>query len=105
MYAIISAGGRQYRVEPGAVLSMNRLAGEPGETVTVADSVLLVGNDGDVTVGTPVVAGATVDFEILEHLRGPKLIVFKMKRRKHCRRKQGHRQELTRVTVKDIKLA
>ena len=102
MYAIISASGKQYKVEPGTVFETDRMQGEPGETVVLEDKVLMLNNDGDVTVGDPVVAGAKVELEINEHLRGKKVIVFKMKRRKRYRRKQGHRQELTRVTVKDI---
>lgn len=102
MYAIIRACGKQYRIEPGAVLDMDRLSGEPGQTVVLDDAVLLVNQDGTVTVGRPTVPGASVTLEIAEHLRGKKIVVFKMKRRKRFRRKHGHRQELTRVTVKDI---
>lgn len=104
MYAIIRACGKQYRVEPGAVLELDRLAGEPGQTVVLENAVLLVSSDGAVTVGSPTVPGATVSLEIAAHLRGKKIVVFKMKRRKRYRRKHGHRQELTRVTVKDIVL-
>ncbi len=105
MYAIIRTCGKQYRVEPGMVLELDRLAGEPGQTVVLEDAVLLVNQDGAVTVGRPTIPGARVALEIAEHRRGRKLIVFKMKRRKRYRRKQGHRQELTRVTVKEIVLA
>ena len=105
MYAIIRACGKQYRVEPGAVLDLDRLTGEPGQTVVLDDAVLLVNQDGAVTVGSPTVPGAKVSLEIADHLRGDKIVVFKMKRRKRYRRKHGHRQELTRVTVKDITLS
>ncbi|MCK5803397.1 MAG: 50S ribosomal protein L21 [Lentisphaeria bacterium] len=105
MYAIIKAGGRQYKVEPGTVFEMNRLAIDEGETLMLDDSVLMVSKDDELTVGTPLVEGAKVELEVNEHFRGKKLIVFKMKRRKSYRRKNGHRQELTRVTVKDITLA
>jgi len=105
MYAIIKACGKQYRVEPGMVLDLDRLPGDPGQTVVLDDAVLLVSQDGAVTVGRPTVPGAKVSLEIGSHLRGGKIVVFKMKRRKRYRRKQGHRQELTRVTVKDIVLA
>jgi large subunit ribosomal protein L21 len=105
MYAIIRACGKQYRVEPGAVLDLDRLTGEPGQTVVLEDAVLLVNQDGAVTIGRPTVPGVKVSLEIGEHLRGKKIVVFKMKRRKRYRRKHGHRQELTRVTVKDIVLA
>ena len=105
MYAILKACGRQYKIEPGTVLTLDRLPSDPGEILVLEDAVLLVSNDGTVTVGTPTVAGAKVELEVNEHLRGKKLVVFKMKRRKRYRRKKGHRQELTRVTVKDIILA
>ena len=105
MYAIIKTGGKQYRVEPGTVLEIDRLAGNPGETITLAESVLMVSTDAGLTVGTPVVGDASVQLEILEHLRDDKIIVFKMKRRKRNRRKHGHRQALTRVRVKEIKVA
>ncbi len=104
MYAVIRASGRQYKVEPGTVLEMDRLAGNPGETVTLEDAVLLVSNDGNLQVGNPALAGAKVELEILSHLRGDKIVAFKMKRRKRSRVKKGHRQELTKVTVRDIKL-
>ena len=103
MYALIKASGRQYKIEPGSDLEFNRIADKnPGDTVVLTDSVLLL-NDGNETIfGTPAVAGATVTLEVKEHIRGPKLIVFKMKRRKRYRLKKGHRQELTKVEVKDI---
>jgi len=105
MYAIIRACGKQYRVEPGMVLDLDRLQGEPGQTVVLDDAVLLVSQESGVTVGQPTVPGAKVSLEIGDHRRAAKIVVFKMKRRKRYRRKQGHRQELTRVTVKDIVLA
>ena len=104
MYAVIKASGRQYRIEPGMVLELNRVPGSPGDTLTLDENVLMVSTDAGVQVGTPLIEGASVDLEIMEHFRGKKVIVFKMKRRKRCRCKQGHRQELTRVTVRDIKL-
>ena len=103
MYAIIRTCGRQYRIEPDAVLELDRLPGEPGDIVSLDDGVLLVNTGDELKVGTPVVEGAGVDLEILEHFRGRKLVVFKMKRRKSYRRKHGHRQELTRVAVKEIR--
>ncbi len=104
MYAIVQASGKQYKLTPGDTFDMNRLQGEPGDTVTL-EEVLMVNDNGDLQMGTPTVDGAKVDLEIVEHLRGKKLIVFKMKRRKRYRRKKGHRQDLTRVTVKDITFA
>jgi large subunit ribosomal protein L21 len=104
MYAIIKTSGNQYRVEPGTVFETNRLVGEAGEILTLADSVLMINDENGVKLGSPTVAGASVELEIVEHLRGKKVTVFKMKRRKRYRRKQGHRQELTKVLVKDIKV-
>jgi len=105
MYALIKTGGTQYRVEPGMTLEMDRLPGAVGDTVTLDESVLLLHSDDGLEVGTPVVKGAAVDLEILEHFRGRKIVVFKMKRRKRNRVKNGHRQTLTRVAVKDIRRA
>ncbi len=104
MYAIISTGGTQQRVETGTIFETDRLSGEPGDTITLEQNVLMLNDGGELKIGTPLVEGATVSLEIIEHFRGTKVIVFKMKRRKRCRRKHGHRQELTRVEVKDIKV-
>ncbi len=104
MYAIVSLQGHQFRVSPGMTFETNRMTAEPGETVTVEDSILLAKDDDGLKVGDPVLKGANLELEVIEHLRGKKVIVFKMKRRKRYRRKNGHRQELTRVKVKDITL-
>jgi len=104
MYAIIAFDGRQHRIEPGMLLDVNRLDAAPGQTITLKDCVLLAAGDDGVQVGAPVIAGAEVDIEVVEHFRGPKVVVFKMKRRKRYRRKQGHRQELTRVRVTAVRL-
>lgn len=104
MYAIIKTGGSQFKVEPGMEFELNRLAGEPGDVLTLDEDVLMLKSDSETHMGTPTVSGASVDLEIVDHLRGKKIVVFKMKRRKRSRRKQGHRQELTRVRVKDIRL-
>lgn len=101
MYAIVQTCGRQYKVEPGTVLELDRMEAEPGSVVNL-DNVLLVRDDSGLAIGKPVVAGAKVALEVLEHLRGEKITVFKMKRRKRYRRTQGHRQELTRVKVTGI---
>ena len=101
MYAMIQYSGKQYRVQQGDIVEFDRVHAEPGETVTV-ESVLLVADGENVKVGTPFVEGAKVTFEVKEHFRGPKLIVFKMKRRKRNRRKNGHRQEMTRCEIKAI---
>ncbi|HTX54986.1 MAG TPA: 50S ribosomal protein L21 [Candidatus Baltobacteraceae bacterium] len=101
MYAIIESGGKQYRVEPGAVLALERLAGEVGSQVSL-DRVLLVADGDNVRIGKPTVAGARVTSEIVAHERGEKIDVFKFKKRKKYRRKTGHRQELTRVRIAEI---
>ena len=103
MYALIKTSGKQYKVEVGTVLELDRIAAEVGSTIELNENVLMVGDGDKVTIGTPLVAGASVTLEVKEHMRGPKLIVFKMKRRKRYRVKKGHRQELTKVEVKDIK--
>ncbi len=103
MYAVLETGGKQYRVNAGDRLEIERLAVEAGQTHTF-DRVLLVNQDGNVTVGAPTVAAASVVADVVEHIRGPKLIAFKMKRRKGYRRKVGHRQELTVVQIKEIKV-
>jgi len=104
MYAIIKTSGKQYKVEVGTKFEIDRIEGEVGSVVDF-DEVLLTSDGDKCNVGAPVVAGAKVQAEITAHVRGPKLIVFKMKRRKRMRVKKGHRQELTRLTVKDIVLA
>lgn len=100
-YAIIAAGGTQLRVEPGRFYDINRLAAEADETVTI-DQVLMVEDGDDVTIGQPTVEGATVSGTVVSHLRGRKVIVYKMKPKKKTRKKRGHRQELTRVMIDSI---
>jgi large subunit ribosomal protein L21 len=97
-YAVIETGGKQYRVVEGDVLKIELLDAEAGSQVTF-DKVLALSNDSGLTVGTPTVAGASVKAEVVEHLRGPKLIAFKKRRRKNYARKVGHRQELTKVKI------
>ncbi|MEC8928469.1 MAG: 50S ribosomal protein L21 [Verrucomicrobiota bacterium] len=101
MYAVFETGGKQYRASAGDTLTVERLEAEAGKPVTF-DRVLLVNDAGKVTVGAPMVDQARVAADVVEHKRGPKLIVFKMKRRKGYRRKQGHRQEQTVVKITDI---
>lgn len=103
MYAVLATGGKQYRVAPGDKLEIEKLEIEPGQPVTF-DQVMLVNNDGQVTVGTPVVAGASIVADVLEQKRGEKLWSFKLRRRKGYRKKIGHRQSLTVVQVKEIKV-
>ena len=102
MYAVLETGSKQYRVVVGDTLKIERLDVAAGQPFTF-DRVLLVNNDGKVTVGSPTVAEATVVVDVVEHIRGDKKIAFKMKRRKGYHRTVGHRQELTVVKIKEIK--
>jgi large subunit ribosomal protein L21 len=101
MYAVLQTGGKQYRVEAGDLLEIELVAAEPGQPY-VFDQVLLVNNEGKVSVGSPTVAGAKVVADVVEHIRGEKKIAFKFRRRKGYHRTVGHRQELTVVKVKEI---
>lgn len=101
MYAVVETGGKQYRVAVGDKIEVERLEGEPGSEVTL-DRVLMVAGDGDVRVGTPVVEGAKVVASVEEQFKAKKITVFKFKAKKRYRRKQGHRQQLTRLTIKEI---
>ena len=100
MYAIISTGGKQLTVRSEEVVAVERLAGEVGSKITF-DKVLAIGEGAGLKVGAEA-ADAKVEAEIVEHFRGPKLIAFKMKRRKGYRRRKGHRQELTKVKITSI---
>jgi large subunit ribosomal protein L21 len=102
MYAVLETGGKQYRVSAGDTLEIERLAVEAGQPFTF-DRVLLVNNDGRVTIGAPTLAEASVIADVVEHRRGPKKVTFKMKRRKGYHKTIGHRQELTIVRIKEIK--
>ncbi|MCA0362924.1 MAG: 50S ribosomal protein L21 [Spirosomataceae bacterium] len=101
MYAIVEIAGQQFKVEKGRYIYTHRLAGETNAEL-VFDKVLLVDNDGNVSVGTPTVSGASVKGTILEHLKGEKVIVFKKKRRKSYQKQNGHRQALTKVQIDEI---
>lgn len=101
MYAIIESGGKQYRVEPGAVVALERISGEVGSQVEL-NRVLLVSDGTTVKVGKPTLSGAKVVSQIVAQTRGEKIDVFKFKRRKKYRRKTGHRQELTKVRIAEI---
>ncbi len=103
MYAVIETGGKQYRVAPGDTLEVERLAAEAGKPFTF-ERVLLVENDGKLSVGSPTVANASILAEVVGHLRGEKKVAFKLKRRKGYRKTIGHRQELTRVKITEIKV-
>ncbi len=101
MYAIVSIGGQQFKVEKDRKVYVNRLNAEEGASVEF-DQVLMVDNDGDVKVGAPVLEGAKVTAKVLAHLKGEKVIVFKKKRRKGYRKKNGHRQYLSQIQIENI---
>jgi large subunit ribosomal protein L21 len=101
MYAIVSINGVQTKVTPDAVLDVPRLAGEPGSRLTF-DQVLVLADGDRIAVGQPTVKGAKVTAEVVEHLRGDKVRVFKFKRRREYRRRRGHRDALTRIKVSAI---
>jgi large subunit ribosomal protein L21 len=101
MYAVVRSGGKQLRMSPGQVVRVEKLAGAVGDPVELSE-VLLVGGEGPAHVGTPLVEGARVVTTIAEQGRGPKITVFKFKRRKNYRRKQGHRQAYTALRVERI---
>ena len=100
MYAIIATGGKQYRVSEGDVIYIEKLDAQVDSTVSF--DVLLVGNDGDVKIGTPVVEGVKVEGKVVGQVRGEKIVVFKYKAKKNYRRKQGHRQPYTKVEITKI---
>ena len=101
MYAVVRTGGKQVRVTPGYAVRVEKLPGAVGESIEL-DQVLLVGGEGETRVGTPLVEGVKVVGTITDQGRGPKIIVFKMKRRKGYRRKMGHRQDYTEIRVDSI---
>ncbi len=101
MYVIVEIAGQQFKVEKERKVYVHRLPNEEGTEVTF-DKVLLVDNDGAITVGTPVVEGAKVSATVLSHLKGEKVIVFKKKRRKGYRKKNGHRQFFTQIQISEI---
>ena len=100
MYAIIATGGKQYRVSEGDVIYIEKIDAQVDSTVSF--DVLLVGNDGDVRSGTPIVEGAKVEGKVVGQVRGEKIVVFKYKSKKNYRRKQGHRQPYTKVEITKI---
>ncbi|MGF1649135.1 MAG: 50S ribosomal protein L21 [Hyphomicrobiaceae bacterium] len=104
MFAVIKTGGKQYRVQKGDVIEVERLAGDQGASLELTD-VLMVGEGGDVKVGAPLVDGAKVVAELVAQTRGPKVIAFKKRRRQNSRRKRGHRQDLTKLHITDITVA
>jgi large subunit ribosomal protein L21 len=103
-YAIVESSGQQFWLQPNRYYDIDRLAADVDSTVNL-ETVLLVNDGKAATLGQPYVAGATVELKVMAHRRGPKLIVYKMRPKKKTRRKNGHRQELTRVMVQSIKVA
>jgi large subunit ribosomal protein L21 len=103
MYAIVKINGVQTRVAPDATVEVPLLAGDPGSKITF-DQVLLVADGDKISVGQPSLKGASVTAEVVEHFRGPKLRIFKFKRRRDYRRRRGHRDERTRLRVTGITL-
>ena len=101
MFAVIKSGGKQYRVTPGQTIRLEKVAGEVGSKVKLSE-VLLVDNDGNISVGAPLVANASIEATVVEHDRSKKILVFKKKRKKQYRRTQGHRQDFTAVRIDKI---
>ena len=102
MFAVIRTGGKQYKVAPDDVIAVEKLAGEPGATIELGE-VLMVGDGAEVSTGAPLIAGASVSAELVEHRRADKIIVFKKKRRHNYRRKNGHRQHQTVLRITEIR--
>jgi large subunit ribosomal protein L21 len=103
MYAVIKTGGKQHKVSEGDVIAIEKINGDKGDAI-VFDQILMVEKDGDIRIGRPVVEGAKVTGEILTQTKGDKLIVFKMKKRKGFHKKNGHRQQLTSMRIKEISI-
>lgn len=101
MYAVIRTGGKQYRVAPGDTLTVEKLPGNVGDSVEFGE-VLMLSKDGSLAVGKPVLEGARVTARIVEHGRGEKLVVYKFRRRKNYRLRNGHRQSYTSVQIGDL---
>ncbi len=101
MEAIVKTGGKQLRVTPGDIVEVEKLAAEEGDTVTL-DQVIYAKDGDHIHIGKPVLENAAVKAKVLSQCRGKKIVVFKLKRRKNYRRKQGHRQDLTRLKIEEI---
>ena len=101
MYAVIKTGGKQYRVAAGEKIKVEQIAAEVGQEI-VFDQVLAVGNGSEIKVGTPLVSGATVTEKVVAHGRHDKVRIFKMRRRKHYQKRQGHRQNFTELEIASI---
>jgi large subunit ribosomal protein L21 len=101
MFAVIKTGGKQYRVAANDLIRVERIEGTPGEIVELGQ-VLMVGGESGIEVGAPLVSGATVAAEVVGHVRGDRIIIFKKRRRHHYRRRNGHRQDLTALRITEI---
>lgn len=101
MYAVIKTGGKQYRVSSGEKIKVEQLAADVGSQITI-DKVLMVSDGDKVSIGKPLVKGATVQATVVNHGRGDKVRIFKMRRRKHFKKQQGHRQNFTEIQVDQI---
>lgn len=102
MYAIVKAGGRQYKVTNGDIIKIDKIEGEAGKDVIFKDVLMIVDDNKNIEVGRPILANAKVACEIIKQAKGKKIIVFKSKKRKGYKKKMGHRQQLTEVKVKEI---
>jgi large subunit ribosomal protein L21 len=103
MYAVIKTGGKQYKVSAGDKISIEKLTAEKGSKV-VFDDVLLIGDGERLITGSPTIKGSSVHAEVLDQFKDDKIIVFKKKRRQNYRRKNGHRQNLTKIEIKEVKI-
>src|SRR5450830_790200 len=101
LYAVIKTGGKQYRVTSGLKLKVEKLSAEVGSAVTI-DQVLMLADGDNVTIGAPLIAGATVQATVVSHGRGDKVMIFKFRRRKHYRKTQGHRQSYTEIQIGEL---
>ena len=101
MYAVIKTGGKQYRVAAGEKIKVEQIPADVGAEITL-DQVLMVGEGESVSIGTPLLAGAKVTAKVVAHGRGPKIKIFKMRRRKHYQKHQGHRQNYTEIEISGI---
>jgi large subunit ribosomal protein L21 len=103
MYAVVKTGGKEYRISPGDLVRVEKMEGKVGDRVTMED-ILMVSRDGQVEIGNPRLANAVVTGEIVQEVKGKKILTYKMKRRKNYRRTKGHRQTYTYIRVNDISL-
>ena len=102
MFAVIKAGGKQYKVAKDSVIKVEKIDGKPGAKIEFSEVLMIGDSNKPSVIGTPTVKGASVTAEIVEQTRDPKIIVFKKKRRQNYRRKAGHKQEVTRVKILDV---